>query len=202
MMRLRRTIPLENTSFLKFRATQISYSSMLQLRPMTSYSHQKPRLSRAFQNSTKYVFYFTLQVSVPLQRSDTSPYQSCTILSSQTLSSMLHSCAHCPFQLSLILWFPLYLCFTFISFASFVSLHFFRIGHFIIPKLCHIELADTLSYAAQPRAPPLSPFLGSLVSFAPLFPFGFLCIFISLSFPLSFLFLFIALNLLPLTILV
>ena len=157
-----------------------------QLRLMTSYGHQRLCPSRTFQNLSVYWFYCTLQVSVPLQRSDTSPYQSCAILSSQTLSHILHSRAHCPFQLSLILWFPLYLCFTFISFASFVSLHFFRIGHFIIPKLRHIELADTLSYAAQPRAPPLSPFLGSLVSFAPLFPFGFLCIFISLSFPLSF----------------
>jgi hypothetical protein len=106
---------------------------------------------------------------------------------------MLHSRARRPFQLSLILWFSLYLCFPFVSFASFVSLHLFKIGHFTIPKPRHIELADTLSYAAQPRALPLSPFLGSFVSFAPLFLFHFLCLF---CFP------FISLNLLPLTILV
>src|SRR5271169_3221314 len=43
-----------------------------------------------------------------------------------------------------------------------------EIGHFTIPKLRHIELADTLSYAAQPRALSLSTVFDSLVSFVSL----------------------------------
>src|SRR5277367_1707249 len=52
-----------------------------------------------------------------------------------------------------------------------------EIGHFTIPKLRHIELADTLSYSAQPRASSLSTVFDSLVSFVSLFYLHFLCLF-------------------------